>query len=57
VFRHLAGTVRRLPERGPGRGVRTLCDLASVSKPRATVSIAVVLVAERRLDLDAPGRR
>ena len=32
-------------------------DLASVTKPMATVAIAMVLVGERRLDLDAPVRR
>ena len=57
VFRHVVGTVRRLPDRGAPITERTPFDLASVSKPMATVSIAMVLVADRRLDLDAPVRR
>lgn len=57
VFRHLAGTVRRLPDRGPAIGANTPFDLASVTKPMATVSIAMVLVARGALDLDAPVRR
>jgi len=58
VFRHVAGTVRRLPDRGPAVDENTLFDLASVSKPMATVSIAMVLVAQKCvLDLDAPVRR
>lgn len=57
VFRHVAGTVRRLPDLGPAIDERTPFDLASVSKPMATVSIAMILVAEGRLDLDAPVRR
>ena len=56
VFRHIAGTVRCLPDLGPTIDERTPFDLASVSKPMATVSIAMVLVAEGRLDLDAPVR-
>jgi CubicO group peptidase (beta-lactamase class C family) len=56
VFRHVAGTVRRLPDRGSAIDERTRFDLASVTKPMATVAIAMVLVAERRLDLDAPVR-
>lgn len=57
VFRYVAGTVRRLPDRGPAVTERTPFDLASVTKPMATVSIAMVLVDEGRLDLDAPVRR
>ncbi len=56
VFRHVAGTVRRLPDPGPAIDERTPFDLASVSKPMATVSIAMVLVQQGRLDLDAPVR-
>ncbi|HEY5920024.1 MAG TPA: serine hydrolase domain-containing protein [Kofleriaceae bacterium] len=56
VFRHVAGTVRRVPDRGPAVDATTRFDLASVTKPMATVAIAMVLVAERRLDLDAPVR-
>lgn len=56
VYRYLAGTVRRVPDRGPAIDDTTRFDLASVTKPMATVAIAMVLVAERRLDLDAPVR-
>jgi CubicO group peptidase (beta-lactamase class C family) len=56
VYRYQAGTVRRVPDRGPAIDAATRFDLASVSKPMATVAIAMVLVGERRLDLDAPVR-
>jgi serine-type D-Ala-D-Ala carboxypeptidase len=57
VFRYVTGTVRSLPTRGPAIDEDTPFDLASLSKPMATVATAMVLVAERRLDLDAPVRR
>src|SRR5438309_782923 len=57
AFRHLAGTTRRLPDPGPAISEDTPFDLASVTKPMSTVAIAMVLVAEGRLDLDAPVRR
>jgi CubicO group peptidase (beta-lactamase class C family) len=57
VFRYRTGTVRRLPDRGPVLDDSTRFDLASVTKPMSTVAIAMVLVAEGRLDLDAPVRR
>src|SRR6185312_6640564 len=41
VLRHVAGHTRRVPDRG---------------EPITTVAIAMVLVAERALDLDAPVR-
>jgi serine-type D-Ala-D-Ala carboxypeptidase len=56
IFRYVTGTVRRIPDRGPALDDATRFDLASVTKPMATVAIAMVLVAERRLDLDAPVR-
>ncbi len=56
VFRYTAGAIRRLPDSGPAIDAQTRFDLASVTKPMATVAIAMVLVAERRLDLDAPVR-
>ncbi|HEX5058012.1 MAG TPA: serine hydrolase domain-containing protein [Kofleriaceae bacterium] len=56
VFRYVAGVVRRVPDRGQRVEESTRFDLASVTKPMATVAIAMVLVAERRLDLDAPVR-
>jgi CubicO group peptidase (beta-lactamase class C family) len=57
VFRHTAGTVRRLPDTGPPIDVNTPFDLASVSKPMATVAIAMVLVGEGRLDLESAVKR
>ena len=56
VFRYRVGTVRRLPDRGPALDDDTRFDLASVTKPMATVAIAMVLVAEGKLELDAPVR-
>lgn len=56
VFRYLAGTARRVPDRGPAIDDTTRFDLASLTKPIATVAIAMVLVAERQLDLDAAVR-
>ncbi|HUS30812.1 MAG TPA: serine hydrolase domain-containing protein, partial [Kofleriaceae bacterium] len=57
VFRYFAGTTRRVPDRGPAITEATPFDLASVTKPMSTVAIAMVLVAEGRLDVDAPVRR
>lgn len=57
VFRYVAGHTRRLPDRGEPVTEHTPFDVASVTKPMATVAIAMVLVAERALDLDAPVRR
>jgi CubicO group peptidase (beta-lactamase class C family) len=57
VFRYSAGTVRRVPDVGPAVDDHTVFDLASVTKPMSTVAIAMVLVAQGRLDLDAPVRR
>jgi serine-type D-Ala-D-Ala carboxypeptidase len=56
VFRYVAGHTRRVPERGEPVTERTPFDVASLTKPMATVAIAMVLVAERALDLDAPVR-
>lgn len=57
VFRYAAGTVRRVPDLGPPVDEHTVFDLASVTKPMSTVAIAMVLVAQGRLDLDAPVQR
>jgi serine-type D-Ala-D-Ala carboxypeptidase len=57
VFRHIAGFTRRVPDRGQPITEHTPFDVASLTKPMATVAIAMVLVAERALDLDAPVRR
>ena len=56
IFRYFAGTTRRVPDRVPPVDEHSMFDLASVTKPMATVAIAMVLVAERRLDLDASVR-
>lgn len=56
VFRHVAGFTRRVPDRGQAITEHTPFDVASLTKPMATVAIAMVLVAERALDLDAPVR-
>jgi CubicO group peptidase (beta-lactamase class C family) len=57
VERFVRGTVRRLPDVGPAIDDSAWFDLASLTKPIATVAIAMVLVAENILDLDAPVRR
>jgi CubicO group peptidase (beta-lactamase class C family) len=57
VFRLVRGRVRRIPDEGPPIDADFRFDLASVTKPMATVALAMVLVGERRLDLDAPVRR
>jgi CubicO group peptidase (beta-lactamase class C family) len=57
IFRHVTGRVRHLPDPGAEITGATPFDLASVTKPMATVSIAMVLVARGLLDLDAPVRR
>ncbi len=56
VFRYATGFTRRVPDRGEPVTEDTPFDVASVTKPMATVAIAMVLVAERALDLDAPVR-
>jgi serine-type D-Ala-D-Ala carboxypeptidase len=56
VERFVRGTVRRLPDVGAPIDDSAWFDLASLTKPMATVAIAMVLVAENVLDLDAPVR-
>ena len=56
VFRNTTGFTRRLPDRGEPVTDATPFDVASLTKPMATVAIAMALVAERALDLDAPVR-
>jgi CubicO group peptidase (beta-lactamase class C family) len=56
VFRYVAGRTRRVPDAGPAIDERAVFDLASLTKPIATASLAMALVAERALDLDAPVR-
>jgi serine-type D-Ala-D-Ala carboxypeptidase len=56
VFRLLRGHVRRVPDLGPPIDDTTYFDLASLTKPIATVASAMVLVGDNRLDLDTPIR-
>ena len=56
VFRYACGRARRAPDLGDAIDERALWDLASLTKPMATAALAMVLVAKRELDLDAPVR-
>jgi CubicO group peptidase (beta-lactamase class C family) len=56
VFRYAAGTVRRVPDVGPAVDDQSVFDLASLTKPMATVAIAMVLESRDQLDLDLPIR-
>jgi CubicO group peptidase (beta-lactamase class C family) len=55
-FRHVAGHTRRFPDLGEPITDKTLFDVASLTKPMATVAIAMALEAGGRLDLAAPVR-
>jgi len=55
--RLVRGRSRRVPDPGPAIDDRTAFDLASLTKPMATVGLAMVLVGDGTLDLDAPVRR
>jgi CubicO group peptidase (beta-lactamase class C family) len=57
VFRYATGHRWRQPALGAAIDERTRFDLASLTKPMATVACAMVLVGDRRLELDAPIRR
>jgi CubicO group peptidase (beta-lactamase class C family) len=57
VLRVVRGLSRSVPDAGYPIDERTLFDVASLTKPMSTVAIAMVLVGEGRLDLDAPVRR
>jgi CubicO group peptidase (beta-lactamase class C family) len=57
VFRYVRGHAQRVPTLGEPIDERAMWDLASLTKPMATAVIAMVLVADRKLDLDAPVRR
>jgi CubicO group peptidase (beta-lactamase class C family) len=57
VFRLVRGRVRRVPDLGPAIDERTPFDLASLTKPMATVACAMALAGDGRLDLGAPVRR
>ena len=56
VGRFVRGLARRYPDPGGDAHPGSLFDLASLTKPMATVAMAMVLVGEGRLDLDAPIR-
>jgi len=55
-FRHVAGHTRRVPDLGEPITDQTLFDVASLTKPMATVAIAMALEADGLLDLAAPVR-
>ncbi len=57
VERMFRGSTRRLPTPGTPVDAHTWFDVASLTKPLATVASAMVLVGEGRLDLDAPVQR
>jgi CubicO group peptidase (beta-lactamase class C family) len=56
-LRVVRGHTRRLPAPGPAITEATPFDLASLTKPMATTALAMVLVGDGALDLDAPVRR
>jgi CubicO group peptidase (beta-lactamase class C family) len=55
--RLVRGATRRVPDPGPPIDERVAFDLASLTKPMATAALAMVLVGDGALDLDAPVRR
>ena len=55
--RLVRGATRRLPDVGPLIDDRTPFDLASLTKPMATAALAMVLVGDGALELEAPVRR
>lgn len=57
VLRLTRGSTRRVPTPGQPVDDRTWFDVASLTKPMATVACAMVLAGEGRLALDAPIRR
>ncbi|MDX2091638.1 MAG: serine hydrolase domain-containing protein [Kofleriaceae bacterium] len=57
VARLWTGFTRRLPIPGAPVGDSTWFDVASLTKPMATVAIAMVLVGEGALDLESPIQR
>ncbi len=57
VERMFRGHTRRLPTTGIPVDADTWFDVASLTKPIATVAIAMVLAGEGMLDLEAPIRR
>jgi CubicO group peptidase (beta-lactamase class C family) len=56
VFRHVTGFTRRVPDPGQPITDHTPFDVASLTKPMATVAIAMALAADGTLDLAVPAR-
>ena len=57
IVRIALGTTRTHPDHGAPIGDHASFDVASLTKPMSTAAIAIALVSEERLDLDAPVRR
>jgi len=57
VFRHAVGHTHRVPHAGAAIDAHTPFDVASLTKPIATVACAMALVGDGVLDLDAPVAR
>ncbi|MEZ4365513.1 MAG: serine hydrolase domain-containing protein [Kofleriaceae bacterium] len=55
--RHLVGRTRRVPDLGPAITAATRFDLASLTKPMATATLALALASDGALELDAPVAR
>jgi CubicO group peptidase (beta-lactamase class C family) len=54
LVRFVRGHTRRVPDLGPPIDEGTRFDVASLTKPMSTVAVAMILAAEKMLDLDAP---
>jgi CubicO group peptidase (beta-lactamase class C family) len=54
IERIVRGYTRRVPDLGEAIADTHWFDVASLTKPMVTVACAMVLVAERRLDLESP---
>jgi CubicO group peptidase (beta-lactamase class C family) len=57
IVRIALGTTRTHPDHGAPIGDHASFDVASLTKPMSTAAIAMALVSEERLDLDAPVQR
>ncbi len=57
IIQLVRGHTRRAPTSGPPLDAGAWFDLASLTKPMATVACAMVLAGDGRLDLDAPVQR
>ena len=54
IVRFVRGYTRRVPDVGEAIDERALFDVASLTKPMCTAACAMILTADRMLDLDAP---